>query len=327
MQGDGLFEVLPEGDAPSSKTAYFFLVLMILIGSSTAASAKFVVRELPPSLIPLIRFGVAGLILLPIVWRSEGFWRMLREDAPRLALTAAFCVPINQAFFLNGTKLAPTTHVALIYSACPLIVLGLATAIGQERMTMGRLLGVVASVAGLLVIAAGNVRDATSTGRDVLLGDLILIGAVTSWAAYLTVGKPLIARYGSLPVLAGTFLVGGLLHLPVAVWTSGSWTPLSGVSPRAWFALVHLTLVVSILGLLFQNLALARLDASQVATFGNLSPLLTIVWGNLLFGERLTPALAFGGVLILLGLLGTTRPARRVEGSSILVPVPLAGER
>jgi drug/metabolite transporter (DMT)-like permease len=49
-------------------------------------------------------------------------------------LTGAFCVPINQAFFLNGARLAPTTHVGLIYALCPMVVLLLAWASGQERL-------------------------------------------------------------------------------------------------------------------------------------------------------------------------------------------------
>ena len=300
------------GESNGTKTsplAYLYLLLMVLIGSSTAAAAKFVVHEIPVPLIPLVRFGLAGLLLLPLVWNLADFRRLFRQDWRRLTLAAACCVPINQAFFLNGTRLAPTTHIALIYAACPLVVLALATALRQERLSASRLLGVLASVAGLVVIALGNLGDRSPAGRDVLLGDLLLVGAVTSWGAYITLGKPLAARYGSLPTLAGTFLVGGLLNLPVALATSGSWTTLASVSPRAWVALIYLTLVVSILGLLFQNLALARLDASQVATFGNASPLLTMVWGNLLFAERLTPTLAFGGALILLGVVGTSRPA------------------
>jgi drug/metabolite transporter (DMT)-like permease len=296
--------------ARTAPLAYVFLVLMVLIGSSTAAAAKFVVHEMPVALIPLVRFGLAGLLLLPFVWNSTAFRRMFRQDWPRLVLTAACCVPINQTFFLNGTRLAPTTHIALIYAACPLVVLALATALRQERLSAGRLLGVLASVAGLIVIALGNLGDGSPESREVLLGDLLLVGAVTAWGAYITLGKPLVARYGSLPTLAGTFLVGGLLNLPIALATSGSWTWIASVSPRAWVALIHLTLVVSILGLLFQNLALARLDASQVATFGNASPLLTMLWGNLIFAERLTPTLAFGGALILLGVVGTSRPAR-----------------
>jgi drug/metabolite transporter (DMT)-like permease len=305
--------------------AYVFLVAMVLIGSSTATAVKYVVREVPVGLIPLVRFGLAGLVLLPIVWRSEAFRRMIRDDLPRLALTAACCVPINQTFFLNGTKLVPTTHVALIYAAVPLVVLVLATAIGQERLTIGRLFSVLASVVGLCVIAVGNLNDTSADGRDYLLGDFILIGAVISWGAYLTVSKPLIARYGSLPVLTATFLAGSLLDLPIAAWTYRSWPPLAGISTRSWVALGYLTLIVTILGLLFQNLSLRRLDASHVATFGNLSPLLTIVWGHLLLGERITPMLAVGGALILLGVFGMNPPIRRrrvVPSGSVGASVP-----
>ena len=87
-------------------------------------------------------------------------------------------------------------------------MLALATAIGQERPSSGRLLSVLASMAGVAVIAVGNLGDRSPEGRDALLGDLLEVFAVISWGAYLTVGKPLVARYGSLPTLAGTFLVG-----------------------------------------------------------------------------------------------------------------------
>lgn len=300
--------------------AYVYLGMMILITSTTATAAKVAVRDLPTGLVPLVRFGTAGLVLLPLVWRSEAFRRMFRQDRARLLLTAALAIPINQTFFLNGTKLAPTTHVALIYAACPLIVLALATAIGQERPSSGRLMSVLASMAGVAVIALANLGDRTPEGRDALLGDFLEVFAVTSWGAYLTVGKPLVTRYGSLPTLAGTFLVGALLDLPIAAATTGDLAALGSVPPEGWWALGYLALVPSIAGLLFQNLALRRLDASQVATFGNASTVLTMLWGHLLFGERLTPALALGGGLIMLGLLGASRPA----GPPIVAPEPSA---
>jgi drug/metabolite transporter (DMT)-like permease len=284
--------------------AIVYVVMMILIGSLTAPTARYVVRELPIGLIPLLRFGGAGLCLLPFALRDPRFFRMLRADRVRLGLTAALCVPINQTFFLSGTRLVPTTHVALIYSSCPLLVLGLATLLRQERMLPSRLFGVLSSIAGLSIIALGNAQGGAGS---VAWGDLLLVGAVASCAGYLTVGKPLVNRYGSLPVLAGTFLVGALFEIPIALATAPSWFPLPEESLTAWISLAILTFVVSTLALLFQNLAMRRLDASQVATFGNVSPLLTIGWGYVLFGERLTPTLAWGGALIFLGLLGAGR--------------------
>ncbi len=297
---------------------------MVLIGSSTAPSAKFAVRELPAGLLPLIRFGVAGVCLLPLVWRrSGGFVRMFREDGGRLALAAALCVPVNQTFFLNGAKLAPTSHVALIYAACPLVVLLLATGLGQERLVAGRLVGVLISMLGVVVIGLDSLWRGGSAGRETLRGDLLLVGAVMSWGAYLTVNKPLVARHGPWNALAGTFLVGSFLHLPVALLTiPGGFDP-SAASATAWLGLAYLTLFATIVGLAFQNLAMRRVDASQVATFNNFGPVLTVTWGVWLFGESVSPALALGGILTIGGILWTSRPPTRNPLVEKLGPVTI----
>lgn len=312
----------PAGGSSPYSGAYLFLALMVLIGSSTATAAKFAVSELPPSLLPLIRFGVAGLFLLPIALRGGALQKLIRTNPARLLAAAILCVPINQAFFLYGTKLAPTTHVGLIYATCPLFVLAMATLIGQERLDGRRMAGVLTTVAGAVVIAFGSVFQGDG-GPFVLWGDLLLLGAVASWGAYLTVNKPLVARHGSLPVLAGTFVVGSLIDLPIAAMTvPGNLSTIFQASTAAWLGIAHLALVVTIFGLTFQNLALRRLDASQVATVGNAAPLLTILWGVWLLGEQVTPTLVVGGGLVLGGIVWTTRPQPLVSPVEEIRPEP-----
>jgi drug/metabolite transporter (DMT)-like permease len=301
--------------------AFGCLALMVLIGSSTAPAAKIVVREIPVGLIPLVRFGLAGLCLWPIVGRGGSLGRMARQDGWRLLAAAALCVPINQGFFLSGARLAPAAHIGLIYAACPLVVLALAAALGQERLAPERVVGVAASVVGVTLIALENVLRADAAGRDVFRGDLLEVGAVLTWGAYLTLNKPLINRHGALPTLASTFLVGSALDLPVALATSTTWPSLAGVSTAAWVGLAYLTFVVSVGGLAFQNLSMRSLDASQVATFGNIAPLLTVVWGYLLFDERISPVAAAGGSLVLAGIAWSSRPARKpVDSPARLIP-------
>src|SRR4051794_451188 len=96
-----------DGSSGPGPVAWLFLVLMVLITSTTATSAKFAVRELPVALLPLVRFGVAGLCLLPVTLRGGALSRLLREDLGRLALAAALCVPINQTVFPYGARLRP----------------------------------------------------------------------------------------------------------------------------------------------------------------------------------------------------------------------------
>ena len=298
-----------------------FVVMAVLILSSTPPAAKFAVRELPVGLIPLVRFGVAGLILAPFVLRRDGLTRMIREDGGRLILAAAFCVPINQFFFLTGAKYAPAGHIGLIYAACPLVVLALAAFLGQERLTWERVAGVVGTVVGVALVAAENVGKAGVAGRDALRGDLLEVAAVIAWGAYLTVNKPLVARHGALPVLAATFLLGALLDLPVVLGTMSTWPSLGNASLAAWLGLAYMTTVISVGGLAFQNLSMRYYEASQVATFGNVSPLLTVVWGYLLFNERIAPIAAVGGSLVMAGILWASRPSRR--SSPAIEPQPI----
>jgi drug/metabolite transporter (DMT)-like permease len=72
---------------------------------------------------------------------------------------------------------------------------------------------------------------------------------------------------------------------------------------------VILAALITPLNLALQNLSLRRLDASQVATFSNVAPVLTVVWGFCFFHEALSPALVVGGLLTLGGVIWTSRPA------------------
>ncbi len=60
--------------------AYVYVALMVVFGSTTAAAAKIAVAELPVTLVPAVRFGMAGLCLLPWVLGRGVLLRMIRED-------------------------------------------------------------------------------------------------------------------------------------------------------------------------------------------------------------------------------------------------------
>lgn len=183
-----------------------------------------------------------------------------------------------------------------------------------------RLAGVLLSVAGIVVIGIGHYWERSShhgdVAQSVVLSDLLLLGAVASWGGYIVVSKPLIVRHGVLTVLGGTVLAGFLMSVPFAFLELPSFASLSRVPASAWLGLVFLGLLITPFAWAYQNLALRRFDASQVATFSNASPILTVVWGMWLFGEVLTPTLIVGGAMTLGGIYWACRPRRgasRVE--------------
>lgn len=311
----------PAPSSPKSKAkaidprGYVYLGIMILLGSTTSPFAQLAVWELPVGLVPLLRFGFAAVCLAPFLGGSGAskIKRLFREDWRRLAVVAACCVPINQWFFLNAARLGTNSHVGLFYATVPLVVWVLAWRLGHEALDLGRLGGIVASIAGVLVIGLGNALGGEAwspeRAREVMIADILLVGAVISWGAYVALSRPLIIRHGALPVLAGTFLLGFALQVPIAALGAPQWPAmLRAASASAWISLAILALAITPLNLALQNLALKQLDASQVATFSNIAPVLTVVWGVSFFGEPLSPALLVGGLLTLGGVVWTSRP-------------------
>ena len=108
--------------------------------------------------------------------------------------------------------------------------------------------------------------------------------------------------------MAATFLIGSLLDLPIALATLPGWPPLSEVSGTAWWGLAHLTLIVTLFGLAFQNKALQRLDASR-SPLRQHRALLTVVWAPVLH-EPMTPGSLWGGSCALRGPLDVPSRSR-----------------
>ncbi len=138
-----------------------------------------------------------------------------------------------------------------------------------------------------------------------------------AWGTYLTVSRPLITRHGAFPALVATFLLGSLLQLPITLVTLPAWRPLGEVPMVAWWCLLYLMLAVGVVALSCQNIAMSRFEASQLASIGNLAPMLAVLWGVLIHRETVGPTLILGGALTLGGVLwaASSRPSTAVGQS------------
>jgi drug/metabolite transporter (DMT)-like permease len=141
-------------------------------------------------------------------------------------------------------------------------------------------------------------------------GDLLLILAGVAYASYSLVGRDILARHSSLSVTAWSILWGTVAMLPLALVEQGSGA-VTRLTPAAVGATLYLALVITALGYLAWNYALARVPASRAAIFLNLQPLVGALLGVGLLGDPLTPYTVAGGGLILAGLSLTANGQRK----------------
>jgi drug/metabolite transporter (DMT)-like permease len=95
---------------------------------------------------------------------------------------------------------------------------------------------------------------------------------------------------------------GWAMMIPFFVSSAG-WQEYRSLSSTSLMAIVFLGVGCSGLGYLLWYAALERIEASQVAAFLYLEPLVTLAAAVTLLGESVAASTILGGVLVLVGVL------------------------
>jgi drug/metabolite transporter (DMT)-like permease len=134
-----------------------------------------------------------------------------------------------------------------------------------------------------------------------------------SWALGTILAGRVTLPSGPLLATAMQMLTGGtaILILAAATGEFGS-LHLGAVSGRSWLALAYLIGPGSIVALTAYGIAIRTLPTPTVATYAYVNPVVAVLLGTWLLGEKLTPAMLLGGGLIVaaVALVVRRQPAR-----------------
>jgi len=284
---------------------YLLLILQQAIGSSTHLVAQHVLTQLAPVATLFWRSLFAAVAALGwLVHRSHAS-RLLRLSSFRekllLLLLGALAVPLNQWCFLAGVRRTAAANASLLYALTPLWTLLLSWAGGQERPTLRKVLGIGCALIGTaFVLFEKELRF----GAEHVVGNLLLLCASVAWAAFTVLSQRLSLRYGASAVTACSMFTGWLLYLPL--WLlNGAPTQLQQLHALLWAELLYMGLITSGVGYLLWLLPLRHMEASRVAVFSTLQPILTTLAAIPLFGFAPSAAFILGGMLILAGVVVT----------------------
>jgi drug/metabolite transporter (DMT)-like permease len=260
------------------------LLLHVLLSAGTFIVAKVALGQFDPMALAQLRFVSAGAALFGLLAvRRQLDLAAVRGSLGALALLGFVGTTLNQGLFLFGLGRSTSAHGALLYAATPIVVLTIALTRGQSGRRRSAL-GVLLAFGGVAFLLLG--RGLRFDPRW-LFGDFLIFLAVIAWAVYTTRGKQLIARFGTLAVTAWASAFGLLFFLPVGVpaLAHQDW---SRVTPTGWWCLAYIALVTSVASYLLWGFALSRIEASRVAVFTNLQPIVTALIAWAVFGDPLT---------------------------------------
>jgi drug/metabolite transporter (DMT)-like permease len=280
------------------------MLLHTVISAGTYLAAKRLLDELPPWEVALARFTLAGLVFAALLRRSRV--RIARRDWLALAALGFVAIPINQGFFLAGLALSTPAHAALLYALTPIFVFLLARLRLGERATALKLLGIGVAFAGVVVVLTARGAGSLGGSSRMLAGDLLLLLAVIAWAVFAVGGKSYAERYGAIAATSAAVVAGSLLYLPFGLALSDL-SRFAAISTTAWASLGYLVVLTSVAAYLLYYWALSRAEATRVAIWSNLQPVLTALLAWAVYGERLTALFVAGGAMVLAGVVLTER--------------------
>lgn len=280
-------------------TVWVLLLVQVLF-ATLPISIKFALRELPSLSLASLRVMGAALLFW-ILQRSLLAERVVGwRDYARLALYASLGVVANQVLYITALTLTTATAAQTLMTVGPAMTLLMAIALGREKGTRRKWLGMLLAGAGALVLVGGDL------GSGAGLGNLLVLLNVAAFSLYLVLSRDLLQRYHPLTVITWVFLFAALALLPWGVWRALPQLP--GLSTLTWLALAWTIVVPTVGGYYLNQWALRRTEASMVAVYIYLQPVVTAALAVPLLGEVIPPRLIPAALLIFLGVGITTRP-------------------
>jgi drug/metabolite transporter (DMT)-like permease len=290
---------------PPAAVLYGALLAHTLVSAGNYLFAKRALMEIPALPLGLLRFAGASLLLIVLLRRARPKGQRMppREWRKRLLFLSLVGVPVNQGLFLTGLQLSTATHASLLYTLTPLFVLLLAQALHREFPGWRTALGAALALGGTVYVLLQRGLDVSS---GPMIGDLVLFVAVIAWTVYTVEGREVVGKLGALPTIAWTIIGGTLLYLPLglgALLVPAYRADIARASPAAWWGVVYLIVMTSVVAYLLWSWALAHLAAARVAVFTNLQPLATALLAQAFLGERVTAGFFAAAAVVIAGVL------------------------
>ncbi len=287
---------------PKKLTAHLALLAVALIYGLNYVIAKGVMPDyIQPKGFILLRvlgatllFWITGFILSPKI-------RIEKNDIPRFIACGFFGVATNQTLFFEGLNITTPINASVIMTTNPIMVLLMSVIFLQVPLKLHRVVGIGLGISGALylITRGADVSAVLDSGKS--LGNLLVFLNALSYAIYLVMVKPLVAKYKAATVIKWVFTFGLLIMLPVG---SGQLSQVgwSQMPASIVYSVLFVVSCTTFLAYLLNVFALQTVTSSTVSFYIYLQPLIATLVAVILGKDHLTWTLLIAAALIFSGV-------------------------
>lgn len=280
------------------------LLLLVVIWGLSWSIYKMALDYTPPILFAGMRSFLGGLLLALVILPT---WKRInwRKNWKVYSISALFNAVLFYGLQTVGLEYLPGGLFSVVVYFQPVLIGIFAWIWLGEKMTVFKISGLLLGFTGIVVISADSL-----TGKISLAGILMALLAAVSWALGVIYVKKIGSRVDSMWMVALQFLIGGGILTAggstVEHWSEITWNfeYLIGLGFGATFG-------VPIAFVIYFHL-MSQGEASKVAAFTFLVPLVAVLAGAVFMDESITGTLAAGLLLIVASIYLVNRRSRTV---------------
>ena len=274
-------------------------VANVIFGINTPITRTIVPEVLDPFVMTFFRMMGAAILF----WAISPFTKKEKvppRDIMLFFFASLFAIVLNQTSFIYGLSKTSPIDASLVVTLLPIVTMLLSAIIIKEPITWLKAVGVLTGASGAIILVL-NSNNESSSGS--MIGNLIVLGSVTSFALYLTLFKDLISRYSPLTTMKWMFLFAALLTFPMSFNLLTS-TNISQFDTSVYLRIGYVVILATFLTYMLIPIGQNTIRPTTISMYNYLQPamasIIAIIIGLHKFGpdKIISAALVFMGVYI-----------------------------
>ena len=245
-----------------------------------------------PELMVFFRYAMLTISLIPFIIKEKGTWQIYKAHFFEFFLLSLVGVVTPLLLYTAYHHLA-TGLVTTIHFLYPAIVALLSVLFLKEKMSPIRIVALLLSVGGIIVMAE-------LSGQISLVGILITLASALTWALYIVLlHRVKIPGISSLQILFFVS-INSLVLMGIYGFANGSFlAAIPNVTPLGWLLMPLFSLIIAVLGSAFFAFGVRKTDAQLSAIASTMEPIVSILVGIIFLSEKFTVRTIIGCVMVL----------------------------
>ncbi len=271
---------------------------MYFFWGSTYTAIHIAGLYLAPALVAACRTVLTTALLAAFCLATGRRLRITRDEFWKLSLVGILFMTVNAILLTWAETMVASGVASLLVSTMPIMVAVIEAAMPHgEGLTRRGWAGTLLGTAGMVALVWPSLRSGSPAGDRHLLAYAVLLLAALAFALGAVLSRRF--HFRGDPFVATTWQIGsaslcnlvlalGTGSLHTAVWTRGG-----------LLAIIYLSVFGSLVGLSCLTYLLQHVAVTKVSTYAFINPIVAVLLGVFLLGERLNASEILGmGIIV-----------------------------